>query len=62
MYKTCSNVFRESFGDWLMADFCNGITSVDFEGRPPAVVLDLGCGSGSWATRAATTWPVSYSR
>lgn len=37
---------------------CRGLTMHQFE-SPPAVVLDLGCGSGYWALEAAKQWPVS---
>ncbi|KAG5651942.1 hypothetical protein H0H81_006884 [Sphagnurus paluster] len=35
---------------------CQSLTMHQFS-KPPAVVLDLGCGSGYWAIEAAKEWP-----
>ncbi|KAF9525649.1 hypothetical protein CPB83DRAFT_859105 [Crepidotus variabilis] len=50
----------ESCSEMLMEDFCNGLTTCNFgDSSPPQVVLDLGCGKGSWAIKAGQTWPRS---
>lgn len=41
-------------------NYCKSLTMHQFA-EPPALTLDLGCGSGFWAMEAAKQWPVRLS-
>lgn len=54
----CGTIFRSDIFDQKFIEVCcRGITIYPFK-EPPKVVLDLGCGAGTWALEAADRWPV----
>lgn len=50
---------NDRFSDVLLQRLStNGMPSfLTFNGNPPTTILDLGCGAGHWAIRAAKHWP-----